>query len=86
METELFVITDVQWEYGKLRENTGAVDHPAEVFKKAIRSADIQCRGCSRRWKAGTGNRPGQLQQAIGSVQITCPQCGTRESVAASLL
>lgn len=85
VETDLFLVSDVQWKYTELQENTGSIDQSAMV-KEAIRKADIQCRRCSARWKAGEGSSPGQLRRIMGSVEITCPECGAYESVAARLL
>lgn len=86
VKTEGFLINDVEWEYSENRENTGDINRAPERFKKRIRSANIVCQACSNRWHATTGERPGQLRQIIGAVEITCPKCGAHESVQASLL
>jgi rubredoxin len=75
IETDQFVIDEVEWNYVESREITGKPWRGQSV-RTGIRSAKVTCKKCSHVWRATEGNKAGQILPVIGAARVECPNCG----------
>ena len=82
VETEKFVITEVDFAYTESREIT--VNRKAPI-KTGISAATLYCKKCEHLWRS----RPfgdGKFDSPLGSFIFKCPDCNESEAVKASVV
>jgi hypothetical protein len=80
IQTDQFVIDEVQWNYAESREITGKPWRP-EPVRTSVRSATVTYKKCSHVWRATEDKKPGRILAVIGGATVDCPNCGAEGNV-----
>jgi hypothetical protein len=75
IETDQFVINEVEWNYDQSHQITGKPWIRGQSVLKGIGAVKVTCKKCSHVWRATEGNDPRQFQLTMGAMQVSCPIC-----------
>lgn len=82
IDTEQFIIFEVEWNYVTHKDNRGSIDHNERPIPTTVRRIFARCRGCSSDFVAMSGSA--SLYNAVGSVtlrHVCAPRNWTVESI-----